>query len=121
MTAVMPPRNARPTQPLADLVLRGWSWVRSNYLALLIGLTLLWVVAVPIVSVINFSFRDGTPAVPGGFTLDNYRHAYGNPQTIPALGNTIVYAAVVSLVSLALATLFAFLLERTDMPFRNAA
>jgi iron(III) transport system permease protein len=58
---------------------------------------------------------------PGNFTLQNYRDAYGNPQTAPALGNTILYAVVVSVASLAMATLFAWLLERTDMPGRNIA
>jgi iron(III) transport system permease protein len=121
MTTVAPQRDERSGLSLVELPLRVWSWIRSNYLAVLIALALLWVVGVPIVSVINFSFRDGTPAAPGGFTLDNYRHAYGNPQTGSALLNTVIYAVAVSVVSLALATLFAFLLERTDMPFRNAA
>jgi iron(III) transport system permease protein len=112
----------QPLRPGPAHVAR-WLWdkVQAHYLALLITLALLWVVGVPILSVINFSFRDGTPAAPGGLTLQNYRDAYGNPQTMPALRNTIIYAVVVSLVSLVLATLFAWLVERTDMPFRNAA
>ena len=113
----------RPTLSagLAGPVARVWDWVKGHYLTILISLGLLWVVAVPILSVINFSFRDGTPAAPGGLTLQNYRDAYGNPATAPALVNTIIYAVVVSLISLALATVFAWLLERTDMPFRNLA
>ncbi len=108
-------------QSLGSRAFRAWDWLRGNYLAVLIALALLWVVAIPIVSVVNFSFRDGTPAAPGDFTLQNYRDAYGNARTLPALKNTVIYAVVVSVVSLAMATLFAWLLERTDMPFRNLA
>jgi iron(III) transport system permease protein len=114
----------RRFDPAATLLAAGWRlwyWARNNYLAVAITLMLLWVVGIPILSVIGFSFRDGTPVAPGAWTLQNYRDAYGNPQTAPALGNTILYAVVVSIVSLALATLFAWLLERTDMPGRNIA
>lgn len=120
MTAVTP-GDVDHGRSLTDAVSRAWSWIRSHYLALLIAIALLWVVGVPILSVINFSFRDGSPADPGGFTLENFRRAYGNPQTLPALRNTFVYAIAVSVFSVVVATLLAFLLERTDMPFRNAA
>lgn len=108
-------------QAAVDLARWLWEWVKGHYLAVLITLALLWVVGVPILSVINFSFRDGTPAAPGSLTLQNYKDAYGNPATLPALRNTILYAVIVTVVSLLLATIFAWLLERTDMPFRNAA
>ncbi|MDQ1628209.1 MAG: iron(III) transport system permease protein [Actinomycetota bacterium] len=114
-------RGAPSVRPAGEGVLRGWNWIKDHYLAAVISLALLWVVGVPILSVINFSFRDGTPAAPGSLTLQNYRDAYGNPQTGPALLNTVIYAVAVSVVSLTLATLFAWLLERTDMPFRNVA
>jgi iron(III) transport system permease protein len=114
-------RRFDPAAVLLAAVWKLWYWARNNYLAVAITLMLLWVVGIPILSVIGFSFRDGTPVAPGNFTLQNYRDAYGNPQTAPALWNTILYAVVVSVVSLALATLFAWLLERTDMPGRNIA
>jgi iron(III) transport system permease protein len=114
-------RRFDPAAILLAAVWRLWYWARNNYLVVAITLMLLWVVGIPILSVIGFSFRDGTPVAPGAWTLQNYRDAYGNPQTAPALGNTILYAVVVSVVSLALATLFAWLLERTDMPGRNIA
>jgi iron(III) transport system permease protein len=105
----------------AEALSRPLEWVRNNYLAVLIAVVLVWVVGVPILSVVNFSFRDGTPAAPGNLTLQNYLNAYGNPLTMPALVNTLIYASVVSVVSLALAAFFAWLVERTDMPFRNFA
>jgi len=106
--------------PRAGLV-RLYDWVRSNLLVTAITLVLLWVVGVPIISVVNLSFRSGSVAFPGGATLDNYRQAFANPQFAPAVRNTLIYAAVVTVISLALATLFAWLVERTDMPGRNIA
>jgi iron(III) transport system permease protein len=86
-----------------------------------ISAALLWVVGIPIIFVLVFSFLDGNPVLPGSFTLDNYTRAYGNPRTYSALGYTLIYATVVTLVSLSMATLFAWLIERTDMPGRNWA
>lgn len=120
MTVAGQIREWRPQQ-VAHGMRRAADWVRGNYLAVLIAAALLWVVGVPIVSVITFSFRSGTPVTPGAFTLQNYVDAYGNPQTMPALVNTLIYAVVVSVISLALAATFAWLVERTDMPFRNVA
>src|SRR6266536_1153808 len=110
-----------PAAGAARVASRAWRWAKDHYLAVGISALLLWIVGVPLLSAITFSFRSGTPVNPGGFTLQNYRDAYLNPQTGPALANTIVYAVVVSIVGLALATLFAWLVERTDMPGRMAS
>ena len=110
-----------PAAGAARVASRAWRWAKDHYLAVGISALLLWIVGVPLLSAITFSFRSGTPVNPGGFTLQNYRDAYLNPQTGPALANTIVYAVVVSIVGLALATLFVWLVERTDMPGRNFA
>jgi len=101
-----------PAAGAARVASRAWRWAKDHYLAVGISALLLWIVGVPLLSAITFSFRSGTPVNPGGFTLQNYRDAYLNPQTGPALANTIVYAVVVSIVGLALATLFAWLVER---------
>src|SRR5690349_11983528 len=95
--------------------------MRNNLLTVGISLVLLWVVGIPIVSVINLSFREGSVAFPGGLTLDNYQEAFANPQFLPAVRNTVIYAVAVTVISLTMATLFAWLTERTDMPGRNIA
>ena len=97
------------------------AWIRRHLLSFTITSALLWVVGIPILFVLVFSFLDGNPVFPGNFTLANYQHAYGNPRTYSALGNTLIYASVVTAVSLSMATLFAWLIERTDMPGRNWA
>lgn len=95
------------------------TWVRKHMLALGIAALLLWLIAGPMTFLINMSFRQGTPARPEGFNLENYQQVYGSALTYSTLLNTVIYAGTVSLISLALATIFAWLVERTDMPGRN--
>lgn len=110
-----------PRRPEAGATSRAFTWLKRRLLSLSISAALLWVVGIPIVFVVVFSFLDGTPVTPGSLTLENYTRAYGNSLTYTAFANTLIYAVVVSLVSLAMATLFAWLIERTDMPGRNWA
>jgi iron(III) transport system permease protein len=67
------------------------------------------------------SLREGNFISPGAFTLGNYRTVYFNSLTYPALLNTLIYAVAVSGISLTMATVFAWLVERTDMPGANWA
>jgi len=100
----------------------GWpAWTGVNTLrkhALAFGITalLLWVVAAPIIMLVLSSLREGNFITPGAFTLGNYRTVYLNQLTYPALLNTLIYATAVSAISLTFATIFAWLVERTDMP-----
>src|SRR4051812_31151460 len=78
-------------------------------------------ILVPLLALIIFSLRSGAPWSPGAFTLNNYVVAYGSSQTYAMLGRTFVFALASTCLSLAIATGLAFLTERTDIPFRNAA
>jgi iron(III) transport system permease protein len=98
-----------------------WRVVKDNLLPLSIVLLLLWVVAAPITTMVLSSFREGSFISPGSFTLNNYATVYLSRQTYPMLANTIVFAVAVSGISLIVATLFAWLVERTDMPGRDLA
>jgi iron(III) transport system permease protein len=100
------------TWPLASLK----QAIKNNTLSLAISALLLWVVAAPIIMLIMSSLREGNFISPGAFTLGNYRTVYLSPMTYPALLNTLIYAAAVSSISLVMATIFAWLVERTDMP-----
>src|SRR5215471_18778360 len=68
-----------------------------------------------------FSLREGTPWDPGPYTLQHYVAVYSTPATYAVFFNTAVVAAVSTAISLGIAMVFAFLTERTDMPFRNLA
>ena len=96
-------------------------WAREHWVVVLVIALTLWLVLVPLATLIIFSFRLGNPWDPGGFTLDHYSSAYSNPQTYSMFFNTAMLAGFSTAISVALATFFAFLTERTDMPFRNVA
>jgi iron(III) transport system permease protein len=113
-----PPRRPTPRKRTRG-ALAPVQWVRKRMLALGIAALLLWLIAGPMAFLINMSFRQGTPARPKGFNLDNYIQVYGSSLTYSTLLNTVIYAGTVSLISLVLATVFAWLVERTDMPGRN--
>ena len=99
----------------------GWRF-RGQYIIPIVGVGfVLALVLVPLGMMILFSFRDGTPWNPGGLTLNNYIAAYSDPQTYSIFFNTALIAVLSTVISVVVAVFFAFLTERTDMPFRNLA
>ncbi len=102
-------------------ILPSWDRIRSH--AVLIGITafLIFLVLIPLVRLLLSSFQLGHPAVPAGWTLQNYIVAYTMPRFYEALGTTVLLSAVGTFITLAIAVLFAWLIERTDMPLRNLA
>jgi iron(III) transport system permease protein len=114
-----PPPRAPAARRRTGAAMASIKWIRKHILALGIAALLLWLIAGPMAYLINMSFRQGTPARPKGFNLQNYLQVYGSSLTYSTLFNTVIYAGTVSLISLALATIFAWLVERTDMPGRN--
>lgn len=78
-------------------------------------------ILVPLATLIIFSFRAGTPWEPGGFTLENYSIAYSDPQTYTIFLNTLWLAVGSTAISVVVAGFFAYLTERTDLPYRNVA
>jgi iron(III) transport system permease protein len=110
---------------MSILELRRPAWTRqfapSNLIFVLVVVLLLWLIIFPIGQMFVHSFRTGHPAVPGPFTFENYIIAYSNPLTYQMMWNTFVFATVGTVITLSLAVLFAWLIERTDMPFRNLA
>ena len=82
-------------------------------------LILLWLIVIPLGQMILNSFRVGHPAAPGPFTLKNYLVAYTSPLTYRMIFNTLLFAAGGTVITTLIAVLFAWLLERTDMPLQN--
>ena len=82
-------------------------------------LILLWLIVIPLGQMILNSFRVGHPAAPGPFTLKNYLVAYTSPVTYRMIFNTLLFAAGGTVITTLIAVLFAWLLERTDMPLQN--
>lgn len=86
---------------------------------LLVVAVLLWLILIPLGQMIVSSFRSGHPAAPGPFTLKNYSVAFLSPITYRMIFNTFVFAGMGTAITVGIAVLFAWLIERTDMPLRN--
>ncbi|MGH7772479.1 MAG: ABC transporter permease, partial [Candidatus Binatia bacterium] len=94
---------------------------RGNVIPFALTAFLLFLVIIPLARLLMSSFQLGHPAIPEGWTLQNYVAAYSMPLFYQALGTTIIISAIGTLITLAIAILFAWLIERTDMPLRNLA
>ena len=82
---------------------------------------LFWLIVLPLLMVVMVSFRSGTPLDLGPFTFANYALTYSYPLTYTTLVNSLLYAGVSVAIVMVVAILFAWLVERTDMPFRSLA
>lgn len=108
---------------LGSAARQGLGWRHSAQFAIpAIGVVFtVLIILVPLATLILFSFREGTPWSPGPLTLENYAAAYSSVETYTMFGNTVVLAIFSTALSVAIAVFFAFITERTDMPFRNVA
>lgn len=83
---------------------------------------LMYQVVTPLIFLIWGSFKTVRPAAPGFFdfhlTLSNYVRAITEPQFISAIVNSFIYSAGSALGALFLATLLAWVTERTEVPGR---
>jgi len=94
--------------------------LRTSLLALG-GLVLFWLIVLPLFMVLMVSFRSGSPLELGPFTFANYALTYSYPLTYKTLLNSVLYAGISVFIVMSVAVLFAWLVERTDMPCRGAA
>jgi spermidine/putrescine transport system permease protein len=73
-----------------------------------------WIVlffAAPLVIMAAYSLMPlGSTGAPSGFSLDNYRHFFGESAYVQAIWNSVVTTTIVVIVSLLLAYPFAFIL-----------
>ena len=86
---------------------------------LFVVVVLLWLILIPLGQMLVSSFRTGHPVAPGPFTFKNYLAAYLNPITYRMIFNTVLFAGAGTAITVSIAVLFAWLIERTDMPLRN--
>jgi iron(III) transport system permease protein len=94
----------------------------SNLVLAIAVVVTLWLLLVPMALLLLNSVRTGPPSLLGGpWTLRNYTVLFSSPFFYTALFNTIVISVISTLGGLALAVVFAWLVERTDMPFRGMA
>lgn len=105
------PSGARPRW------LRRPTW--SGIGTLLAVAVLLLLVGVPVWSILENSFRNGTPFAPGSFTLSHFAEFAQDAVYREALLNTIVIAAIALVTAVPLGFLLAWLAARTDVPLQR--
>ncbi|MGH7846947.1 MAG: ABC transporter permease [Candidatus Binatia bacterium] len=106
-----------------DIIFRpraGFTWNRQSFIMLPVIAFMLYLVIVPLIFLLWSSFRTTPIGVPGPLTLQNYVRAYTDSQTYSLLGNTLIFSAGSVAVSVLLGVGFAWLLERTNVPFKDA-
>ena len=97
-------------------------WTPSNLILVLAVVITLWLLLVPMLLLVLNSVRTGPPSFLGGpWTLRNFYVVFSSPFFYTALVNTVIISVISTLGGLAIAVLFAWLVERTDMPFRSLA
>lgn len=98
-------RRALPARPGSGIILPA-----------LATLLLLLLTAVPVATLVMGSLQiEGRP----GFTIANYEHVYSDPRTYRLLLNSFLYAVGTSILAIGLGTSLAFIVERTNVPFRR--
>ena len=80
----------------------------------------IYLVIVPLLFLLWSSFRSAPIGFPADLTLQNYVIAYGDPGTYTLFGTTLVFAVSSAALALCLGVLFAWLLERTNIPFKES-
>jgi iron(III) transport system permease protein len=80
-----------------------------------------WLSLVPLGFLLWQSFlTPETATMPAQFTFDNYRTAYWSVETLRVFGNSIEFAVGSAGLAFVIGTLFAWVNERTDTPFKSA-
>lgn len=67
------------------------------------------------------SFRTGVPGQDSAYTLSNYRALLTDPYNYRVMVTTLIFAAITIFVSVPLGLVFAWFIERTDMPYKALA
>src|SRR5262245_1073243 len=88
----------------------------------LVALVALLLVATPLLTVTVASFRLGLtlPFQSGACTAENFVTAFGSSFSYRLLLNTFLYTFVSLTIGLSIALAFAWLVERTDMPYASS-
>ena len=95
---------------------RPGEWAAGGVLFLVLG----YLVALPLLILVLAAFKPrGFPFEPG-FTLAHVAHAFLDPGLPRLVSGTLIFATGASVLAMMFGLLLAFLLERTDLPFRGA-
>jgi iron(III) transport system permease protein len=95
--------------------------VSSGDALFLLAITVLvvYLTVIPIAVMIFGSLQSGLPGSWTPLTLDNYVRAFSTPALYSAVLSSVLYSAGAGVISFALGTYLAWLVERTDLPFKG--
>jgi iron(III) transport system permease protein len=85
----------------------------------LLTIVVAFLVLFPICMLLFGSFWTARPGFPGALTLQNYIEAYTSLDTLRVLGTTVALMSGKTIFAVALATSLAWIVTRTDTPFRG--
>ena len=98
------------------MTLRRLPWLKAGLLLLL-----LYLVAVPLLLLLVASFKPTGLPLDDGWGLVHYAAVYGDPGVYALLRNTAVFALGCMVCALVTGGVLAWLVERTDLPFKGLA
>jgi iron(III) transport system permease protein len=85
----------------------------------LVTVVVAFLVLFPLGMLLYGSFWTSRPGFPGAFTLDNYITAYTSVETYQVFFTTVVLMGIKTVVAVAFALALAWIVTRTDTPFRG--
>src|SRR5438477_1718122 len=85
----------------------------------LVTVLVAFLVLFPLAMLVFGSFWTARPGFPGTLTLDNYVRAYTDPDTFRILLTTVLLVGAKTLVAVSFAATLAWIVTRTDTPFRG--
>lgn len=94
-----------------------WS---KTFIVAVAGVAALAIVGL-LVMIVWMSLRTGVPGQPSPYTLGNYTSLLGDSYTYRIMVTTLIFSAVTIAVAIPLGFLFAWFIERTDIPYKALA
>ena len=109
-------RVERASYPIID----AFKWDARTLVIVPVLAVTIYLVVIPLIFLLWTSFRSAPMGMPAELTLSNYARAYANPGTYELLQNTLAFAVGSAATAIVLGIVFAWLVERTDLPCKNA-
>ena len=125
MTGTATEPDAPPADELSDAPPAGTLWYAARQrvlsfpfaLRVVLSLAVFSLVVLPFYRLILGSFQEGGPPERGPLTLENYRATFDKSSDI--IGNTLQFAVGQTVVPLVIGVLLAWVVTRTDVPWRG--
>ena len=101
--------------PLTNIKIR-----ESHILVAVILVLLVYLVFIPLVLIIISGFKETGFVFDEGFTVRHYVDIYSDARTYSLIANTLVFAISSTFMAVTLGVIFAWLTERTNIPFKTS-